>query len=114
MKPRGEDNGIYGHCWLAQFSDLPCDGRLRKAHLIPRRLILRELPAEVSAAAVWDPRTWVWACGGISGLAGHHGALDQSRTLRIPRQALPAELEEFAAEHGLTYWLDREYGRAAA
>lgn len=97
-------------CWLAQFSDRPCDGQLRKVHLIPRRLILRELPAEVSAGAVWDPRVWVWACGGVVGVAGHHGMLDYSRTLRVPRSALPPELEVFASEVGLSWWLDREYG----
>jgi hypothetical protein len=114
MRLRGEDNGVYGYCWLAQFSDKPCDGRLRKCHLIPRRLILREVPAEVAAGAVWDPRCWIWACGGPTGVSGHHGMLDTSRTLRIPRSHLPAELEDFAAEHRLTWWLDRTYGTTGA
>jgi len=114
VKARGEDNDVYGHCWLAQFSDRPCDGRLRKVHLIPRRLILRELPAETSAGAVWDTRCWVWACGGATGVGGHHGALDFSRTLRIQRDKLPPELEDFASDHGLVWWLDREYGSVAA
>lgn len=97
-------------CFLRRFTPLPCDGRLVKAHLIPRQLLLREIAVERSAGAVWDDRVWVWACGGITGVSGHHGMLDASRTLRIPRAALPPDLEEFADEHGLGWWLDREYG----
>lgn len=40
--------------------------------------------------------------------------LDHARTLRIPREGLPGALEEFAAEHGLGWWLDREYGPRVA
>lgn len=92
-------------CWLAQFSEKPCDGRLRRCHLIPKQVIKRE--AQLS---VWDARSWVWGCGGPTGVGGHHGMLDSSRTLRIPRDRLPAGLEEFAAELGLSWWLDRTYG----
>src|SRR5215207_1035996 len=93
-------------CYLARFSDRPCAGRLIKAHLIPRQLLRRELGASFEAHG----DTWVWACGGIMGNSGHHGMLDQSRTLRIPRIALPFYVEDFAAKHGLGWWLDREYG----
>lgn len=84
----------------------PCDGRLRKCHLIPKQLIKRE----VGASAVWDDRVYVLGCGGATGVSGHHGAFDFSRTIRVPRHRLPPELEEFAAEHGLGWYLDREYG----
>ncbi len=103
-----------------------CDGRLVRAHLIPKQLIRREVvtartassgrwPVTVDQRAelariLWDERAWVPMCGGRVGLSGHHGMLDQSRTLRIPRDRLPAVLEEFAAEFGLVWWLDREYG----
>lgn len=98
-------------CWLAQFRrDVPCEGALIRAHLIPRQLLLRELAAEESAAAIEDRRSWVPACGGIMGNAGHHGMLDTARTLRVPRDDLPRGLEELAAEVGLTWWLEREYG----
>lgn len=101
-------------CFLAQFSDRPCDGRLRRVHLIPKRVMARELPLGPSALAqlLWDDRTWVWGCGGPMGNAGHHGMLDGKgcRPLRIPRYAIPAETEQFATEHGLAWWLDREYG----
>jgi hypothetical protein len=95
-------------CWLAQFTDAPCDGKLRKCHLIPKQLIRRE----VGLIDVYDERTWVWGCGGITGCSGHHGALDVARTLRIPRDKIPAKVEAFAEEHGLGWWLDREYGEA--
>jgi hypothetical protein len=94
-------------CFLSQFTDRPCDGRLVKAHLI-RRQVLRRL---VGPQAEHDDRTWVWSCGGPVGMGGHHGMLDYARTIRIPRERLPGALEEFVAEHPqLAYWLDREYG----
>ena len=94
-------------CWLAQFRpDVPCEGELIRAHLIPRQLLKREGKKELIA----DPRTTVWACGGPMGNAGHHGMLDYSRTLRVPRSALPPELEDVCRDAGLSWWLDREYG----
>jgi hypothetical protein len=100
------------NCWLAAHAvaetpPMPaCHGRLIKAHLIPRQLLKRE----GSAKAVEDPRSWVWACGGPMGNAGHHGMLDTARTLRIPRDRLPEALEELASELGLGWWLSRTYG----
>lgn len=40
--------------------------------------------------------------------------LDQTKSLRIPRSAIPAETEQWAAEHGLEWWLTRVYGMRAA
>lgn len=94
-------------CFLAEFSDKPCDGRLVKAHLLPRQLLKREHVEH----AITDPRSWVWACGGPMGNAGHHGMLDTSRTLRVPRDRIPRVTEDLAKELGLTWWLDREYSR---
>lgn len=93
-------------CQLAPFSHDRCDGRLVRVHLLPRQLLKRNGYADL----VDDPRTWVVGCGGIMGNAGHHGQLDQSRTLRIPREAIPAETEALAEELGLSWWLGREYG----
>lgn len=112
------DHGTYPmrrRCFLARFSDRPCDGRLVKAHLIPRQTLKREVCGATGTRLLYldvvnDPRSWVWACGGPLGNAGHHGMLDASRTLRIPRDRLPLALEDFAAELGLGWWLDREYG----
>ena len=123
-------------CWLAKLDGAgPCDGRLIRAHLIPQRLLKREFPdgawlaahseqwiadAPVEADDDWahrtlreilrDSRSWVAACGGISGLGGHHGMLDSSRRLRIPRDRIPQGTEDLAAELGLVWFLDRTYG----
>jgi hypothetical protein len=97
------------NCWLAQFSDTPCEGQLVKAHLLPRSLLKREA-RERADELINDPRSYVIACGGPTGIGGHHGQLDHSRILRIPRHMLPAGVEELAEELRLGYWLDREYG----
>lgn len=93
-------------CWAAFYvpGAGPCDGREVRAHLIPKQLLKRE------GLDPWDSRVWVLMCGGPTGVGGHHGQLDYSRTLRIPREAIPAPVEEFAVEHDLSWWLDREYG----
>lgn len=104
----------------------PCDGRLTRAHLVPQQLLKRtwnqreDLREQAKAEGrtlrevLWDPRCWVPCCGGPMGNGGHHGMLDQSRKLRIPREKLPPGVEEFAAELGLLWWLDREYGEAVS
>lgn len=100
-------------CWFAAnvTGCGSCDGQLVRCHLIPRQLLKRQLKHDLSVAiAIRDPRSWVPGCGEPTGIGGHHGMLDQSRTLRIPREVLPAGVEEFAAEIGLEWWLDREYG----
>lgn len=116
-------------CWLARYApDVPCEGRLVRAHLIPRQLLYREvwrqrdrinklleasgrppLPRRRSDF-IWDPAVWVWACGGPVGNGGHHGMLDHSRTLRVPLEDLPARTVQAAARMGLWWWLEREYG----
>jgi hypothetical protein len=118
---------VSAECYLARFAiyergDMPpCDGRLVNCHLIPRQIIERRIrslmrgePHDKITNAVWaaivDVRTTVQGCGGPQGNGGHHGMLDQSRTLRIPRDRLPAAVEEFAEELGLGWWLTREYG----
>lgn len=96
----------YHFCWAAtNLTDAgPCAGRLVKAHLLPKQLLRREgLPP-------WHDAVWVPLCGGPTGIGGHHGQLDHSRTLKIPRAALPPELEAYAEKHGLSWWLEREYG----
>ena len=107
-------------CWLAVWgvsergAMTPCDGRIVRAHLIPRRVILRELASEIAPAVIDDPRSWVPACGGPMGNGGHHGQFDWARSLRIPATHLPSGVWVLAETHGLTWWLEREYrgGRA--
>lgn len=106
-------------CWVAAnvSGAGPCDGRLIRAHLVPQQLLRRELGVEGRRAAE-DERSWVWCCGGAMGIGGHHGQLDYSRTIKIPRALLPAAVEEFAAEKdplckrpgAISAWVEREYG----
>lgn len=99
----------WDECQLARFSHRPCTGRLIRAHLIPRQLLNREGHADL----IDDPRTYVLACGGITGIGGHHGEFDQTRTLRVPRWALPPDTEALARDVGLSWYLDREYGKSS-
>lgn len=117
-------------CFLAQFSETPCDGQLVRCHLLPRRelkklwkLVHESTYATAEQVAALEPfltfrdlsedeRTWVPGCGGPVGLSGHHGELDHSRTLRVPRDRLPAGVEEIARELGFVWYLDREFGLA--
>lgn len=110
----------------------PCDGALIRAHLIPQQLLRREfphgvlfddgrwrkatryedrydLPHRTWSALAYDSRSWVACCGGPQGNGGHHGQLDHSKKLRIDREDLPEELEQFAAELGLTWFIQRTY-----
>ncbi len=88
-------------CWLAQFSDKPCEGRMDPAHLLAKNRMRQE---HVPEEAIWDPRVWVPAC------RTHHAALDTARTLRVPRERLPEGLERFVEEYGLEWLLSRSYG----
>lgn len=104
-------------CFLAQHGVMelgdpmpPCDGQLVRVHLIPQQQLKRTDAYRRQELALYDRRLWVWACGGIMGNGGHHGMLDVSKRLRIPRSALPVELEDLAVELGLDWWLDRQYG----
>lgn len=108
-------------CFFAHLGG--CQGRLVKAHLIPKQRIRRELvparyPAGSSArkrfrervdGAVWDSRCWAWMCGGATGLGGHHGAFD-AKQIELHRNDLPKGLEEFAVEYGLAWSLEADYG----
>lgn len=90
-------------CFLAQFApEVPCAGRMEKAHLIRAQTIRREVSR--ARLVVWDPRVWRPAC------FRHHVMLDQTKTLVVPRSAIPAETEQWARENGLAWWLERTYG----
>lgn len=71
-----------------------------------RRLTAQQRGGLTKTALLKDPRWTVWGC------FHHHWDLDKARKLRIPRSRLPPDLEEAAAEYGILWWLDREYGSA--
>lgn len=90
-------------CFLARFSDKPCEGRLVRAHLIDAQRLRR------MGHDPLDPRAWVPACGGYGyGNEAHHAALDDRR-LQIPYESLPEGVLSLADELGLGYWLERRY-----
>jgi hypothetical protein len=122
-------------CWFASLPGAgPCDGRLRRCHLIPKNTLKNEFRwGVVRVGSVWekahpvenpawerrdlfalqtDRRCWVYGCGGPMGQGGHHGAFKPDGPRPVPRGRLPEGLEEFAAELGLVWWLDRTYGEA--
>ena len=127
-------------CWFSRLPDAgACEGpRVVRCHLISKQAIRqafpkgavkvdgrwyrpRDAPALEEAVPVSrtlrqlqeDERAWVYGCGGLVGLAGHHGRLDTApheRTrIRVPRELLPEDVEEYAAELGLVPWLERTY-----
>jgi hypothetical protein len=91
-------------CFLAPFSRKPCEGELRKIHLIEKQALKRR------GLDPWDEATWVWGCGGEwPGISAHHGELD-SYKLQIPPEALPVALLNFAHEFGFIPYLERRFG----
>lgn len=89
-----------------------CDGQLIRAHLIPQQTLRRECGKGWRALAD-DARSWVPCCGGPTGIGGHHGRLDHSRTLRIPFDALPFGFVQFCEEIGLGWYVTRTYPKEA-
>jgi hypothetical protein len=112
----------------------PCDGPLIRAHLIPKRMIKREVFSALLARGVekplarlslvdyaMDERCWVMCCGGLTGIGGHHAELDApgvSVAPRLRRDELPEGLEAFVAEldgmlvgrEPFAVWMDKTYG----
>lgn len=104
------------HCWIAKHGVFEgpatsCDGELVKCHLIPRMLLRKNRIIRQRPWQMWNDALWVWACGGLSGSGGHHGAFDTARTIRIPRNEIPLLTEAFAQSLGLEWWLERTYGK---
>lgn len=89
-------------CWLAQFDDRACEGRMDPAHLIPKQT-LKKARCEVD---LWDERLWVPAC------RFHHGQWDNHRFV-VPRESLPVDFVGLVGELGLDWYLDRRFPATA-
>lgn len=98
-----------GRCVLSSvvfFDDFgPCEGVIEAHHVIPKRR-LRNLPkphypTTLKHQMAADPRNGVPVC------QRHHHLLTVRARL-LPREALPQEVWEFAAEHAIEWALDRE------
>jgi hypothetical protein len=95
-------------CWFWQLG--MCDGRIDRAHLLPKQRIkrlFRDRNPDALFAMIWDSRVWIPAC------RKHHTMLDSKR-LTIAREELPLTLWEYAAEHDLTWMVDADYQPRAA
>jgi hypothetical protein len=101
-------------CFFAHLGG--CEGRLVKAHLIPKQRIKREAFYRFKEdwghkrlrEHIWDPRCWAWMCGGPTGIGGHHGQFD-AKQIRLNYVELPSGVKEFAEEYGLEWSLERDY-----
>lgn len=103
-----------GECWFASIPHAgPCNGGLVRCHLIDKQVLRKEFPHGLEGRSYIilqaDPRSWVWGCGGPTGIGGHHGAFDGLK-LHIPRFLVPLETEQMAEELGIDWWLDKAYG----
>jgi hypothetical protein len=82
-----------------------CEGIVEPHHLLPKRLLRREFGR--GTLLVYDPRTSVpvrrW----------HHDLLEWRRVELLVGE-WPAAALEFAAEHGLMWWVDRLRERQGA
>lgn len=93
-----------------------CDGRLIRAHLIPKGRMRRHFKYELGMDAdeiertIWDSRVWVPMCGGPTGIGGHHGAFDACQ-IRLNHVELPTGVKEFAVEYRLAWSLEADYAR---
>lgn len=91
-------------CFFRDFPDVsPCEGKLRRGHLVPKALLRRE----GHSMSIWDDRAWEWMCGGHGyGNGGHHGQFDALR-LRIPANMLPTGFREMMREIGMEWWIEK-------
>lgn len=88
----------------------PLDGH----HVLPKQLLKREFQFGTAgrtsdgghrslAELLWDPRV------GVPVRRWHHDQWENAR-LSVPRAVLPAEVETFAEEVGLQWWIERSFG----
>jgi len=92
-------------CWFAHLGDCDfrADGRPDRMHLIPAQRLRK---AGLKRKEVQDDRVIRHGC------RKHHHQFDNG-FIKVTRDEIPRDTEEFAAEHGLEWSLDRDYGEAA-
>jgi hypothetical protein len=90
-------------CFFAHLGG--CQGRLVKAHLVPKQAIRREVPKADECGVPWDDRAWRWMCGGPTGIGGHHGAYD---AYQIRLHAWPEDFLRFLCEYDIE-WMAEKY-----
>jgi hypothetical protein len=98
-------------CFFAHLGG--CEGRLVKAHLVPKQTLRRELvmyrieeegEGVDADIVIWDPRCWRPMCGGPTGIGGHHGAYD---AYQIRLHAWPEDFLEFLREYDIGWMAER-------
>jgi hypothetical protein len=92
-------------CFFAYLGDCSfrADGQPDRAHWIPAQRLRAE---GVTGADIWDRRAWTPMC------RRHHDRFDGRDALNkitLTRRHLPPGLEDYAAEHGLTWSLELDY-----
>ena len=88
-------------CWLASFSDKPCDGRMDPVHLIPQ-MVMKRRYGITDEEVLWDPRIVVAGC------RDHHHKFDNG-FLQVPLSAVPVETQAFADELAYSFEDDFRY-----
>ena len=80
-----------------------CRGVHQAHHAIQRQVLRHETPKDHLEEILGDRRNLVRLC------AKHHEWVTNHR-IHFTRDELPESVEEFAAEHGLLWRLDHDYG----
>jgi hypothetical protein len=108
-------------CFFREFAPAglrECQGPMQRHHVIKKQTIKRLFPQlpmfatdeEVRenkrrlAAAQKDDRDLLWAC------KRHHDLHEKAKRIPVPREELPEAVELFAADYGLVYELERQFG----
>lgn len=87
-------------CYLRRLGYKTCNGRLDRAHLIPKQRMKKA--GITDQDVIWDPRVWRWVC------RAHHHALDM-KFIHLTEDQYPPEVGEWADEHGF-YFANVEAG----
>jgi hypothetical protein len=82
-------------CWLASFSETPCDGRMDPVHLVGQQ-VMKVRYGITDEEVIWDKRNIVAGC------RDHHHKFDNG-FLRVPVSAVTSEQQAFADELGYDF-----------